>query len=76
MAQKKAVSAKKKSPRDKVVLEINLGQLPASKTQISSLKKALRNEVLTWVSSDRPGETPPIIVCEEFRKPPGHGGRR
>jgi hypothetical protein len=70
MAKKKAVSAKKKSVRPKIKLEVNLGQLPVTKRQIAVLKKALQNQVLTWVASDAPGETPPVIVCEEFHRPP------
>jgi|HubBroStandDraft_5_1064220.scaffolds.fasta_scaffold62257_2 hypothetical protein len=73
MAKKKAVSAKKKSARPEIKLEVNLGQLPATKKQIAILKKALQNQVLTWVASDAPGETPPVIVCEEFHRP--HNGK-
>jgi hypothetical protein len=48
-------------------------KLPATKKQIAILKKALQNQVLTWVASDAPGETPPVIVCEEFHRP--HNGK-
>jgi hypothetical protein len=70
MAQKKAVSAKKKSARKKIKLTANLGRWPAKGAQVARLRKALENEVLTWVNLDAPGETPPLIVCEEFRKAP------
>jgi hypothetical protein len=70
MAQKKAVSAKKKSARPEIKLKVDIERLPASRAKIASLKKALKNQVLTWVASDAPGETPPVIVCEEFHRPP------
>jgi hypothetical protein len=69
MPRKKAVNAKKKSPAKPIQLAIHLGPLTASPAQILRLKKALKNQVVTWVESDTQGLTVPEIVCEEFRRP-------
>ncbi len=69
MAKKKAAPAKK-AARKGIAMEVDLGSVTANATQLSRLKAALKNEVLTWVASDAPSEALPTVVCDIFCRPP------